>query len=364
MKVKKRSMIFVSIFLLIFLCMIILIQHLRTENQKLKDESNLLQQLFQAEANTAQADVSQTAENGVQRNGWLQVTDGRLTNNSGEPLQLRGMSSHGITWFPEYTSYSAIETTKDYGANLFRVAMYSDHASGGYNHDETTKGFGRAILYTAIENALAADLYVIADWHLLEDQNPLTQTESAMLFFGELSYRYADEPGVIYEICNEPNGETTWADIREYAEQVIPVIRANSPDAVIIVGTPWYSSDLLAVLERPLSYNNILYAYHYYSGSGQYGFEDTLDAAKEKKLPVFVSEWGISKDETNGLLQTEPARAFITYMKENSLSWASWSLCNKDEEFSAIRPDVQKFSEWSMEDLTETGKIVFEALGG
>ena len=364
MRVKKRNMIFVSIFLLLFLCMVVLIHHLRTENQKLKDEANFFQQLFHAQASTAQADLTQAAENGVLRNGRLKVTDGLLTNSEGQPLQLRGMSSHSVARSPEYTSYSAIRTTKDYGANLFRAAMYSDHAPGGYDSAETNAGFDKAILFTAIENARAADMYVIASWHLMEDQNPLTQTDSAIRFFDELSSLYADEPGIIYEICNEPNGETTWEDIKTYAGKIIPVIRANAPQAVIIVGTPQYSSDLRPAMEQPLSYDNILYAYHYHSGQSHYGFQEVLDAAKEKGLPVFVSEWGISKDEATGLLETDAALAFTSYMKENSLSWANRSLCNKDEDYSAIRPDVKKLSGWSTEDLTETGKIVFKALGG
>lgn len=363
MRVKKRSMVFFSIFLLLFMFVVIVIHHLRTENQQLKSEADRLQQLFHAQVSSAQADLSQETDNGVLRNGWLKIDGGQLKNSDGNSLQLRGMSSHGITWYPEYTSYGAIQTTKEYGANLFRVAMYSDNAPGGYNYNETSAQFNRAVLYTAIENALAADMYVIADWHLLEDQNPLHQTDSAMLFFDELSARYAQEPGVIYEICNEPNGETSWEDIRTYAEKIVPVIRANSPDAVIIIGTPQYSSDLNPVMEHPLTYDNILYAYHYHSGLTGYGYQEILDAAKEKGLPVFVSEWGISTDEGTGVLQTDPGISFLSYMKEKCISWANWSLCNKDEDFSAIRPDVQTFSKWSMEDLTESGKIVFEALG-
>lgn len=364
MKVKKRNMIFISVFLLLFLCMVVLIHHLRTENQKLKDESNFFRQLFHAQASAAQVDLAQQAESGVQQNGGLKVAGGQLTNSEGQPLQLRGMSSDGATWYPEYTNYSAIRTTKNYGANLFRAAMYFDDAPGGYNYDETTAEFGKTILYTAIENALAADMYVIADWHLLEDQNLLVQTDSAIQFFDELSARYTHEPGVIYEICNGPNGDTTWEDIQTYAEQVIPVIRANTPDAVIIVGTPQFSSDLWPVMKQPLSYENILYAYHYYSGQSYCGFQEVLDAAKQEGLPVFVSEWGISKDEATGTLQTDAALDFIAYMKENNVSWASRALCNNDEDYSVIRSDVEKLSGWSMEDLTETGKIVFKALGG
>lgn len=49
---------------------------------------------------------------------------------------------------------------------------------------------------------------------------------------------------MLYEICNEPNGNVTWNDnVKPYAETVIPVIRANT-NAIILVGSPTWSQDL------------------------------------------------------------------------------------------------------------------------
>ena len=45
------------------------------------------------------------------------------------------------------------------------------------------------------------------------------------------------EKHVLYEICNEPNSGCSWEDIKTYANEVIPVIRENAPEAVILVGT-------------------------------------------------------------------------------------------------------------------------------
>ena len=54
------------------------------------------------------------------------------------------------------------------------------------------------------------------------------------------------------EICNEPNGDTDWLDVSVYAEQIIPVIRENDPDSVIIQGTPNYDQELLVPSLSPL----------------------------------------------------------------------------------------------------------------
>lgn len=308
--------------------------------------------------------ASPSSSSGVNYNGRLQVVGGKLQNHKGEALQLRGMSSHGLAWFPEYTSAESIQTTKQYGANLFRIAMYADDTPGNYTRDEKDQQDNKEALYAAIENALMLDMYTIVDWHILEEGNPLNLLDCAIPFFDELSKKYADNPGLIYEICNEPNGDTTWDDIYEYASQIIPVIRANSPDAIILVGTPSYSSDLASAMARPLPFDNILYVYHYYTGNQGNGFYAALNPAMEAGFPVFISEWGFGTENEPHNLMEDAGKAFIAYMKEHGLSWANWSLCNKDESFSAILPNVTKTSGWTMEDLTIGGQIVFEALKG
>lgn len=305
-----------------------------------------------------------SADSGKAHNGWLRVEAGQLVNEGGAPLQLRGMSSHGVSWYGQYTSRAAIQTTKRYGANVFRVAMYVDDEPGNYTLDAADQKKNKTLLYDAVDNTLALDMYAVVDWHVLRDGNPLHRLDCAVSFFDEVSKKYADEPGVIYEICNEPNGDTTWDDIRAYAEQIIPVIRQNAPNAVIVVGTPDYSADILAALESPLPYENIMYAYHYYSASHKDRYREVLAPAVEAGLPIFVTEWGFGSEEEIFMFDQEHGEDFLAYMQEHGISWVNWSLCNKPEAFSAIRQDVDKLSDWTWEDLSESGKIVFAALQG
>lgn len=302
-------------------------------------------------------------EDGKTNNGWLSVAEGQLVNDKAEPFQLRGMSSHGISWYPQYTGIESIASTKTYGANVFRVAMYADDDAGNYNSNAKDQETNKTALYAAVDNALRCDMYAIIDWHVLNLENPLANADLAVAFFDEVSRRYAEEPGVIYEICNEPNGETTWEDITAYAERVVPVIRDSSPKALIIVGTPQFSSDLGASMESPLPYENVMYAYHYYSRLAEDNYQYTLDAAMEAKHPVFVSEWGVGSD-TDGIIESdvEYAEQFVAYLNEHGISWVNWSLCNKDESFSAIRPDVSDLGGWVEDDLTTSGRIAFGAL--
>lgn len=301
----------------------------------------------------------------------LHVEDGKIKDKENKILTLRGMSTHGLGWYPRYINANSIRSLKERGANVFRLAMYSD-AYKGYLEEPYNLDF----MYMGIENAIAEDMYVIVDWHILEDKNPLKHKEEAIQFFNEISAQYQNTPHLIYEICNEPNGDTSWEDITEYANEVIPVIRKNAPDAIIIVGTPKFSTGLSDVMEEPLPFENIMYAYHKYidvsiNNDPEYYW---LEKAVEKKLPVFVSEWGIAygKDsfqqqltgeeleKQNSELVLEPAYKFLNYMEEHDISWCGWALSNSKEIHAAIKVDCSKISGWTDEDLTPGGKLMFD----
>ncbi len=64
--------------------------------------------------------------------GALHVEGARLTGSSGEPVQLRGISTHGIAWFPDYINDACFAQLHDeWKANVIRLAMYTAEY-GGY----------------------------------------------------------------------------------------------------------------------------------------------------------------------------------------------------------------------------------------
>ncbi len=78
------------------------------------------------------------------------------------------------------------------------------------------------------------------NWHILEDNDPNINIDEAKTFFEMISSEYSSVPNILYEICNEPNGDTDWNDVYGYSEQIIKIIRNNNPDSIILVGTPDY----------------------------------------------------------------------------------------------------------------------------
>ncbi|QJA08944.1 glycoside hydrolase family 5 protein [Romboutsia sp. CE17] len=296
-------------------------------------------------------------KNGVDRNGQLLVKGTNLVNEKGDIVRLKGMSSHGLMWYPEYINTRSLNTLSEYGANTIRLAMYTDENKGYiYNKKEAMKN-----LLQGIENILGSDMYAIVDWHTLKDNNPNIHIEEAKEFFDEISTRYKDEPGIIYEIFNEPNEETSWNDIKEYANIIIPIIRKNSPDAIILIGTPNHCIDIKSAINDPLEYENIMYTYHLYTGTSDGGYKYLLNDALKNNIPVFISEWGFSPEKNDADIDLKKGREFLEFLKQNNISWINWSLSNKDEPYSFIRYDIDKLSRWNNDELTSVGKFVKNA---
>ena len=298
-------------------------------------------------------------KDGLSTYGQLSVQGAQLCAADGTPVVLRGMSSHGLTWFPEYTSYPSLRTLRDYGANVFRVAVYPAQNDGYLEEPE----LNRKLLYAAIENALAADMYVIVDWHVLQDKNPKKHMEKAKEFFREVTKRYGQEPGILYEICNEPNGNTSYRDIAEYAGVIIPVIRKYAPNAVVLVGMPKFCTTLEAAIERPLAYENVMYTYHYYSDVSDCRYaREQIDTALKNDIPVFVSEWGFKVESKTLKEDTESLDAFLDFLEERGISWVNWALSNKSESYSFISSETRALSNWTEDQLTPSGKYVLSRL--
>lgn len=289
------------------------------------------------------------------RSKALHVSGTQLMDDNDHPIQLRGISTHGIGWYPDYVNQELFhEFRQDWGMNVVRLAMYTDEPQG-YCTDGDQAAL-KELICRGVEYATAEDLYVIIDWHILADYNPHMNKEAAKDFFQEMSEKFGSYDNVIYELCNEPNGDTSWEEIKSYAEEIIPIIRKNARDAVIIVGTPTWSQDVDIAAKNPISeYGNIMYALHFYAGTHKQGLRDKMAKAMEEGLPVFVSEYGICDASGNGDLDLEEAARWTTAMEEAKVSYIMWNLSNKDESSAILKKTSTRISAFTEEDLSQGG---------
>ena len=294
--------------------------------------------------------------NYVSYNGNLKVEKTNLLNQYGETIQLKGISSHGIQWYSNYINEANLKTLKnEWGSNVFRIAMYTDE--GGYLTNPNLEE--KVIEY--VDMIIKQDMYVIIDWHILKDNNPMTNIDKAKVFFERMAKKYKNTPNVIFEICNEPNGNITWEnDIKPYAEEIIKIIRKYSNN-VIIVGTGNWSQDVDKAADNPLNYSNIVYACHFYAGTHTAWLRDKVNYALNKGIPIFVSEWGTSSADGNGGIYLEESKKWIDFLDEKNISWINWSLTDKNES-SALLLTGTPNNDISDKYLTNSGKFVKEQM--
>lgn len=277
--------------------------------------------------------------------GRLKVQGTHIVSEKGEQIQIKGWSSFG--WqnnWGDCHSEGAIQQMKLWGANIYRGAMYVEE--DGYNSNpsgftQTTKNL--------IDLTAKYKMYYLCDWHVLTPGGPLDQRYSKFRdYFKEIS-QYVKEKGyhhVLYEICNEPNNKDgadgSWGTIKNYANQVIPIIRANDPKAIVVVGTPQWDQRIDEAQNSPLSgYDNIMYSFHYYACSHKGLLSYYTNAVNV--IPVFISEWGVANFD-GGQQQgrniddncKDGARALMNEAFANKTPWCCWSFGEKPEQASAL----------------------------
>ena len=117
----------------------------------------------------------------VDNHGKLTLKGTDIVDKNGDKYQLKGVSTHGIAWFPEYVNQDAFQSLRDdMGANLIRIAMYSGE-NNGYCTGGDQKQL-KELVKTGVDAATNLGMYVIIDWHVLGDQNPQTYKEEAKAF--------------------------------------------------------------------------------------------------------------------------------------------------------------------------------------
>lgn len=302
----------------------------------------------------------------VQAHGRLAVKGTQIVDEKGQAFQLRGISIHGINWDTgrPYVNQAAFQTLRDdWGANAIRLPMYTAEYNGycaGGNQTDL-----KNLIRSGVDAAKNLGMYAIIDWHVLNDQNPLTYLEQAKSFWNEMSATYKGYNNVLYEICNEPNN-CSWDDIKSYANQIIPIIRANDPNAIIIVGTPTWSQlgmwgHTNEVADSPLTgYSNLVYTLHFYcaeSSHTQY-LPAKVDYAVSKGLPILVSEFGVSEASGDGAINTAQADVWLSKLDGYKIGYFAWSLSNKAESSALISPGCGKTSGWSEGELTDAGRYI------
>lgn len=300
-----------------------------------------------------------TSTTPVAINGQLHVCGTKLCNQYDKPIQLKGISSHGIQWFSQCLTPSALDTlVNGFKANVMRIALYVQEDGYKTNPSKFTQQVSMLI-----DQLTARGMYVIVDWHILTPGDPNYNLDLAKKFFTDIATKYKNNNNIIYEIANEPNG-VTWKSIVDYANQVIPLIREIDANAPILVGTRgWSSLGLSAgsnyheIVNNPLQFSNIMYSFHFYAASHGDKYLNALDEASDQ-LPVFVTEFGTPTYSGDGPLDLFMSDKYINLMSTKKIGWANWNYSDAPASSSIWIVGTCAHNIWTDNRLTPSGVYI------
>jgi endoglucanase len=284
----------------------------------------------------------------VKVHGQLQVKGSQLCDENGSPVVLRGMSFGWHNFWPRFYNPGAVAwLASDWNCSVVRAAMGVE-PKGGYKEDPESSA---KKIKAVVDGAIKSGIYVIIDWH----SHNINLAE-AKTFFAQMASEYGKYPNIIYEIFNEPDQEN-WQDVKNYATEVIQVIRKHDPDNIILVGNPHWDQDIHLVADAPLAgFDNLMYTVHFYAATHKQDLRDRCNYALNKGIPIFISESAGMEATGNGTLNETEWLKWIDWAEQNKISWITWSVSDKDETCSVLYPSAKSNGNWSKKDLKESGK--------
>jgi len=284
----------------------------------------------------------------VTDHGMLQASGNQILDKNGVPFQVAGNSLYWSIWGGQKFFNQGVidQITNNWKSTIVRVPTSVDENS------KTDKGFiadSAGTIKTvsaAIDAAIQDDIYVVVDWHC--DTAANKEEAKATSFFTYMAKTYGSKPNVIFEIWNEPNG-VKWDTIRSYANVILPVIRQYSNN-LVVVGTPTWSQDVDTAAKRPISDPNVAYTLHFYACTHGHSLLNRANTALKNGIPLFVTEFGLSpsdggqhpsasnKNVNDYKICTDSATFWLDWADSAGVSWANWSLSDKDESSAALLP--------------------------
>ena len=298
----------------------------------------------------------------VEQHGHLSVSGHRIIDGRGRAVSLAGLSLFWSNSGWGGDAFYNVETVRwardDWGAQVIRAAMGVE-GDGGYLEDRSNEAKVEAVVRAAVH----AGVYVIIDWHSHHAEEH--QAEAAD-FFVRMARKFGHLPNVIYEVYNEPLGGVSWSStVKPYAERVVDAIREVDPDNLVVVGSPTWSQDVDVASEDPIvGRANVAYSLHFYAETHRAPLRAKALAALQNGAPLFVTEWGTVNAWARGSVAERSVAEWMDFLAEHKISHCNWSLNDRDEAASALRPGADPRGEWPSSALTTSGQLVKRILTG
>jgi endoglucanase len=318
-----------------------------------------------------------TRDLGSAPRGRLRVADGRLLDENGDPVVLKGLGLASISaakalnrWNEDYFA-----NARAWNAEIVRLPVFP--ADFREDPEQTLLDLDDALRWCNQHQ-----LYLIIDYHVVGnatqglfqwEEDLATTWPEVEAFWTTVSARYADQPTVaFYEIYNEPaaleemGGSWEFSDWREHADTIVAILRKHAPRTIPVVAGLDYAYDLSDGGERPFADPDIALAAHPYPGRAQTNRTRAWDSAfgyLSERYPFILTEFGFDPDDQFDPWGTYRAdlsygREILNYAKDKSISWTAFVF------FNDPGWPMPLFSDWESLTPTVSGQFFKDVLAG
>jgi aryl-phospho-beta-D-glucosidase BglC (GH1 family) len=328
--------------------------------------------------------------------GRLQISAVALKDQNGNAIQLHGMDSHGLTWFPlsdlnlnntsninmmsqpisfaptqgvpfPHPSSAVGNLVTQWHIQVVKATMFpydpwnGSDAKSYDNNYPVWKWYNINLVNSIVQAAIDENIYVIIDWHAGEgndpDPNVYWTNGHAQEFFTYMVDKWGSYPNVIYQTVNSPNN-IAWKNaksgkpgLKTYNQNIINLIRSReaangyAPN-LIIAGTPTYSQDVDIATNDPLTGNSIAYNFMWYAGTHGISIRSKAEtaltnlASKAPNQTLFMSEVGTTASNGTGGVYYSEFNTWLEWAKTKKLSWLNWSISSKEEDSAIFVPAI------------------------
>ena len=265
----------------------------------------------------------------------ISVKGNRLVDPQGNPVLLRGVNISDPDKIDTQGHWSKehFVKVKELGTRVIRVPV----------HPVAWRTRGAAsylkLLDQAVEWATDLDMYICLDWHSIGNlttglfQDPMYDTtlQETYSFWRMMARRYAGHNTIVfYELFNEPTtfngqlGPVVWAEWKKIQENLITIIRAYNPQALVLVAGFDWAYDLTPLREEPINAPNIGYVTHPYPWKRPQPWETKWEedfGFAAGKYPVVATEFGEADAGPANATQPAYGPSIFKYLEGKGISW-------------------------------------------
>jgi len=203
------------------------------------------------------------------------------------------------------------------------------------------------VLTPAVDYATSKGLYVIIDFHQIDNATTGTSAADAKTFWTDVAPRFANYTNVFYELFNEPiDNKVPWSTLKPVVQGLVDVVRAAAPRNIIVIPSNAWDQHTGDAVKDPPRGTNFMYTAHIYPANWSQAFQ-TQVATAVASAPVFITEWGYTANDPNPHAWGTALQATVD---GNGASWTAWVTDN------AWSPPM--FTSTALTALTDFGTLV------